>query len=140
VPNTAASQKPVHSTSAYDRGSARQEARSACTSVIRSPKPRRPASSPSMASATSDTSTAVTRHPRAAASSAVPDGPQARSATGPGGRSSDSARTASGPAVKDGTKPPTYLAFHRARSGPVAAPAGSEVMTMDFTTPVRRGL
>ena len=40
--NTAGSQKPVHRTSAYDRGDGDQADRSACTSVIRWPSPRRP--------------------------------------------------------------------------------------------------
>jgi hypothetical protein len=40
-------------------------------------------------------STAVTRRPAAAASSAAPDGPQARSATGPAGGGTESAATAS---------------------------------------------
>ena len=87
--NTADAQKPVHRTTAYDRGSARQADRSACTRVIRWSSPRRRASSPSSPSAISDTSTAVTRRPFAAASSAVPEAPQASSATGPSGRSVD---------------------------------------------------
>ena len=62
-------------------------------SVLRS---RRRARSASRSRATSETSTAVTRRPAAAASRALPDGPQARSATGPSGSGRDRARTASG--------------------------------------------
>ena len=114
---TPGSQKRVPSTRAYARGSGAQADRSACTRVIRWPSPRRPASSPSSRRASSETSTAVTRRPFAAASRAAPDGPQARSATGPSGRSRASARAASGWARKDGSKPDAYLAFHLARSG-----------------------
>ena len=79
--------------------------------------------------ATSDTSTAVTGRPCAAASSALPDGPQARSATGPSGRSSASAATATGCAVNEGVNPVPYLAFHRARSGcPARSFSGSSTL------------
>ena len=75
---------------------------------------------PTRPSATSEMSTAVTRRPCAAASSAVPEAPQARSATGPSGRSAASdpkTRTASGCGVNDGVKPAVYLAFHLTRLG-----------------------
>ena len=62
-------------------------------------------------------STAVTSRPAAAASSAAPDGPQARSATGPSGGGTASALTASGWAANDEPGPAAYRAFHRSRSG-----------------------
>jgi hypothetical protein len=85
--------------------------------VIRPPSPRRRASWASRSRAISETSIAVTGRPLAAASRALPDGPQARSATGPSGSGSDKARTASGCGSNEAPKPPSYLAFHRSRSG-----------------------
>ncbi len=56
---------------------------------------------------------------------------------GPSGRSSDSARTASGWAVKEGTVFSAYRAFQRSRSGwPLGtglAPAPSGDMNVDLT-------
>jgi hypothetical protein len=50
-------------------------------------------------------STAVTLRPAAAANSAAPDGPQARSATGPAGGGAESAATASGWGVNEAPGP-----------------------------------
>jgi hypothetical protein len=65
----------------------------------------------------SEMSTAVTSRPAAAASSAAPDGPQARSATGPSGGGTDSARTASGWGTNEAPEACAYRSFHRSRSG-----------------------
>src|SRR5215468_10462049 len=66
-------------------------------------------------------STAVTLRPAPAASNAAPDGPLARSATGPSGGGTDSARTASGWGENEAPGPSEYRAFHRSRSGWLAS-------------------
>ena len=115
--NRSRSQYPVQSTSEQPDGRGRHSRRSAWTSVIRSRSPRRAASSPSRPSATSEMSTAITWRPRAAASSALPDGPHARSRTGPSGSGRDNARTASRWGLKEGPVCFPYFAFHLSRSG-----------------------
>ena len=71
----------------------------------------------------------------AATIAAAPEGPQARSATGPSGRTRASARVASGLGRKDGTKPAPYFAFHLIRSGwsPGTSPLASADMNLDTT-------
>src|SRR5690349_20123127 len=72
-------------------------------------------------------STAVTRRPTPAASSALPDGPDARSSTAPSGIGSASARSASGcTGDRAGSSP--YLPFHRSLSGCPASSAGTSSM------------